>query len=381
MKTLKTLFIALCVFSFPSFSQVVDQETIMEELENGNVEKAEKHLVEFLTGEDRITEEDSLFIYRNLGIIYSLDSKKRVLAKEYFINMLKIDPAAHLVDTYASNATLAFFRQTKKLFQVEYGGSSLLPKMLVMDVLSTEVREKDRSSMARQFIEELQGRTRIFSPMEREEMKEGLKLFKRSQKDCKTKSCFLELATLLQADKLVLLELNKIANTYTLTLKYIDVATKEPESILKKTSQGTLDPLILEGIGLLAEELEKANAAWLQLSVEPKNSYLELDGEPTGSSEKLAVNPGKHTICASAPGHKSSCKHLTVQKNDALTHTLILKAIEGKLPSEKTNLAKPNVVKTKEPVPAEEGSAASWWITGAMAVVVVGLAVLFNFTD
>ncbi len=88
-----------------------------------------------------------------------------------------------------------------------------------------------------------------------------------------------------------------------------------------------------------------ARVAIVTVRVTPPNAVLELDGEPVpgdGAVRELSVDPGAHTLSATAPGHRAETAPINVQAGGRAEQTLTLDA-------EQQEEAEEQVVEEPEP--------------------------------
>src|SRR5690349_21102985 len=88
--------------------QAVNREIIGKLVEEGEINKAQKAL-EANLGSPDLTFEDSVYILKNLGVLYASNPKRKELGDRYFYRLLDLDPFASIHDTYASNTILGRF--------------------------------------------------------------------------------------------------------------------------------------------------------------------------------------------------------------------------------------------------------------------------------
>jgi hypothetical protein len=371
--------VVITALMIAGFGQIVDRKVINGYLEEGEIEKAKSILKTYLDPGKVLTRPDSIYIYKNLGIIEVTQGTNDSLGRYYFFRLLEIDPSSNLSDTYAGYATLEKFSRIKKAYQDAHGGSSLVPSVVVMDVLSSGMDEIARLSLTKQFIDEL-SRHRIFRVWDWEEINSTLKKFGHSQSACQTKECFLDLARKMVADKMALLEFNQVDSIYSISLKYLDVKTGEPEMTGKRIYQKNRADIYLKGLPELADELHQKMAAWLNVSIQPDHAEIVLDRAPLiGQWKRIPVNAGKHLICAKAAGFETHCQELTVERNDAITYAIELKPkLAQKQESPATSPSQSRTADAQDIKDAQKPPNTVWYILGGMAAVSLLLAVVFN---
>lgn len=364
-------------------AQVVNRSAVEAFLLEGEVGKAQKTLESYLGSSD-LNYQDSVYILKNLGVLYSSSPKRKDLGDKYFSRLLDLDPFASIHDTYASNSILARFKKIRKTYQVQKGGKALVPAVVVFDFAGDGLKAGDGAAMAQQFIAEMQ-RLEVFHTLDRSNVVETMEKAKSNPEKCATKECRLDIARRLTANKLISVQASRLDTVFTFNLSYVDVETEEVTTSLTKVYAKRAEKLLAEGFGDLAAELQNHEAAFLNLSVNPTNTVLTIDGSPMAViSSRVPLNPGKHKICGSSPGYETECKEFEVKRADALTYSLVLPPKAGS-----QTAAKPRDDEDEEesedtpPDPGESTGpkAFVWWVLGGMAVLAVGLAVAFNSKD
>jgi hypothetical protein len=374
----------LSVFLFLSISvpraQVVNRAGVDNFLLEGELGKAQKTLESYLGSPD-LTYLDSVYILKNLGVLYSSSPKRKELGDRYFYRLLDLDPFGSIHDTYASNTILARFKKIRKSYQAQKGGKALVPAVAVFDFVGTGQNGADGAAMAQQFIAEMQ-RMEVFHTLDRSSVIETMEKMHQVPDKCISKECRLDIARRLTADKLIMVQVSRLDTIFTFALSYLDVETGEPSTTLTKVYAKRPEKILAEGFGDLANELQNHEAAFLNLSVEPTNTLLTIDNSPMAAiASRVPLNPGKHRICGSSPGYETLCKDFEVKRADALTYSLALSPkagsqVQGSKPRDDEE-------EDQEDAPGAEGDpkgshAFVWWVLGGMAALALGLAVLFN---
>jgi hypothetical protein len=376
------ILLALSAVSYAG-AQVVNRSAVENYLIEGEVGKAQKSLESYLGSAD-LTYQDSVYILKNLGVLYSSSPKRKELGDRYFYRLLDLDPFASIHDTYASNTILARFKKIRKTYQAQKGGKALVPAVVVFDFHGDGLKDNDGIAMAQQFIAEMQ-RLEVFHTLDRSSMVETMEKMRMTPEKCVTKECRLDISRRLTADKLVTVQASRLDTVFTFTLAYVDVETGEATTTLTKVYPKRVEKLMGEGFGDLASELQNHEAAFLNLSVTPVNTVLTIDNSPMAIiSSRVPLNPGKHRICGSSPGYETECRDFEVKRADALTYSLVLPAKAGTT-VEATKLNGDEESDEDEPSsePDEEPKSHTfvWWTLGAMAIAAVTLAVVFNTKD
>jgi hypothetical protein len=376
------ILLALSAVSYPG-AQVVNRSAVENYLIEGEVGKAQKSLESYLGSAD-LTYQDSVYILKNLGVLYSSSPKRKELGDRYFYRLLDLDPFASIHDTYASNTILARFKKIRKTYQAQKGGKALVPAVVVFDFHGDGLKDNDGIAMAQQFIAEMQ-RLEVFHTLDRSSMVETMEKMRMTPEKCLTKECRLDISRRLTADKLVTVQASRLDTVFTFTLAYIDVETGEATTTLTKVYPKRVEKLMAEGFGDLASELQNHEAAFLNLSVTPVNTVLTIDNSPMAIiSSRVPLNPGKHRICGSSPGYETECRDFEVKRADALTYSLVLPAKAGTtVQATKLNGDEESEEDESSSEPGEEPKSHTfvWWTLGAMAVAAVTLAVVFNTKD
>ncbi len=382
---LRSRFPLLTVFVFLSLTvaraQVVNRAAVDNFLLEGEVGKAQKSLESYLGSAD-LTYLDSVYILKNLGVLYSSSPKRKELGDRYFYRLLDLDPFGSIHDTYASNTILARFKKIRKSYQAQKGGKALVPAVAVFDFTGTGQNEGDGAAMAQQFIAEMQ-RMEVFHTLDRSSVIETMEKMRQAPDKCVSKECRLDIARRLTADKMISVQVSRLDTVYTFALSYLDVETGEPTTTLTKVYAKRPEKILAEGFGDLANELQNHEAAFLNLSVEPTNTLLTIDNSPMAAiASRVPLNPGKHRICGSSPGYETLCKDFEVKRADALTYSLALSPKAGSQVQSQKPRDDDEEDQEDAPSSAEGEPKGShgfvWWVLGGMAALAVGLAVLFN---
>jgi hypothetical protein len=375
--------VALILFSLSlAFGQVVNRSAVENFLIEGEVGKAQKTLESYLGSSD-LTYPDSVYILKNLGVLYSSSPKRKDLGDRYFFRLLDLDPFASIHDTYASNSILSRFKKIRNDYQHQRGGKALVPAVVVFDFTGEGLKEKDGMAMAQQFIAEMQ-RLDVFHTLDRSNVMETMERMRMLPEKCTSRECRLDIARRLTADKLVNVQTSRLDSVFTFTLAYVDVETGEATTTLTKVYTKSAEKLLAEGFGELASELQNHEAAFLNLSVTPVNTILTIDNSPMAIiSSRVPLNPGKHRICGSSPGYESECKDFEVKRADALTYSLVLPPKAGTQYQANKPPGEDEDDDDSNPEIGETSGSHKfvWWTLGAMGLVAITLALVFNTKD
>ncbi len=358
-------------------AQVVDRKLVDNNLSEGEVGKAEKILRSYLKKQKDLTFQDSVYIFKNLGVICSSNPKKIAEADKLFFRLFELDPFASIHDTYASNSQLVHFKKIKKEVQAQKGGKALIPSLAVMDIYGKALRPEDQAGLTRQLIAELQSLP-IFHTLDRNAVEETLEKKRVTSEKCENKECILDVASRLTTDKILTVSLDQIDTNFTLTATLYDLESGTSTN-LKKVFAKAYDKLLSPGLGDFARALQEQEAAWLNLSLIPTGALITIDGTTMGSNTpRFPLNPGKHEVCGSSPGYQNLCKSFVVKKNDALTYAMTLPLLGGSKaaePAPKTNFDEEG--NEEEPV-SKKANQFLWWTVGGMAGAALLLIVLFS---
>src|SRR4051812_41183094 len=199
--------LALLAATF-SHGQVVNRSAVENFLLEGEVGKAQKILESYLGSAD-LAYQDSVYILKNLGVLYSSSPKRKELGDRYFYRLLDLDPFASIHDTYASNTILARFKKIRKTYQAQKGGKALVPAVAVFDFTGEGVKAGDGIAMAQQFIAEMQ-RLDVFHTLDRSNVAETFEKMRMAPEKCVGRECRLDIARRLTADKLVTVQASRL---------------------------------------------------------------------------------------------------------------------------------------------------------------------------
>ncbi|HLP42255.1 MAG TPA: hypothetical protein VK465_12165 [Fibrobacteria bacterium] len=376
--------LAFLMFAAVASAQVVNRGPVEDLLTEGEISKAQRILENYLGNSD-LTYQDSVYILKNLGVLYASNPKRKDLGDRYFSRLLELDPFASIHDTYASNSIIARFKNIRKAYQQQKGGKALVPAVAVFDFVGPGIQSAEGAAMAQQLIAELQ-RLEVFHALDRSQVVETLNQRRVAPEACVDPECRLDIARRLTVDKAVSVEVGKVDTVYNFTLTYFDVESGQPTTILRKVYAKSLPAVLGEGFGELAAELQDREAAWLNLSVTPINTILTIDGSPMAAiSSRVPLNPGKHRICGSSPGYEQVCKDFDVKRADALTYSLVLPLKGGGKPLASSRGDEDEDDEEEEERLEEEEDKGStgfiWWTLGSMSVLALVLAVVFNTKD
>jgi hypothetical protein len=90
----------------------LDQEAVKSYYNDGDFGPAIAMLEDFQKSQTNFTREESLMVYKYLGVMYTADLSSREKGKSYFYKLLKIDPGAKILDMYVSIVVQDIFKST-----------------------------------------------------------------------------------------------------------------------------------------------------------------------------------------------------------------------------------------------------------------------------
>lgn len=90
----------------------LDQEAVRSYYGDGDFGPAIGLLEDFQKTHSRFTREESLTVYKFLGVMYCADQATREKGKTYFYKLLQVDPQAKILDMYVSIMVQEIFRGT-----------------------------------------------------------------------------------------------------------------------------------------------------------------------------------------------------------------------------------------------------------------------------
>jgi hypothetical protein len=93
-------------------TQPLDQEKVRRLYGEGDFDPAIAILEDFQKTHLNSTREESLLVYKYLGVMYCADQGTREKGKSYFYKLLKIDPEAKILDMYVSIVVQEIFKGT-----------------------------------------------------------------------------------------------------------------------------------------------------------------------------------------------------------------------------------------------------------------------------
>lgn len=306
------------------WAQTVPRDRIDGYLAEGDLEKAEQTIQALLAKPMELSYQDSTYLLKNLSVLYASNPDKQAKADLLFKVLLELDPFASLYDTFASNAILNRFQKIRREFQQRKGGKTLVPPLVVFDFQGFGFTPEERINLTNQFIGEME-KISVFHTLDRPSVTETFRRLHKQPETCQDRDCRLDICRRLMAEYMVMGEVARIDSVFTFQLVLVDVETGQNRSVLRKVYTGQLIQVLATDLADLARALQDQEAAWLNLTVQPANTSLSLDGTPLAASERrFPVNPGKHTVCGVSPGYQTVCRDFQAKKLDAVTYSFIL---------------------------------------------------------
>ena len=355
-------------------AQTAPRDQIDADFANGDLDQAEKTIMDLLAKPEELTYQDSAYLLKNLGVLYASNPEKQAQADTLFELLLTLDPFASLYDTYASNAIMGRFQKIRKDYQNRKGGKALVPPVVVFDFQGFGFTPQERVNLTNQFIGEME-KVPIFHTFDRPSIAETMLRLHKQAGTCEDKECRLDIARRFMAEYMVMGEVARIDSVYTFQLAFVSVETGRNSTVLRKVYTGSLADVLATGLPDLVEALQNQEAAWLNLSLQPTHTNLTLDGSPLEASvRRFPVNPGKHSVCGNSPGYQTLCRDFEVKKMDAVTYSLVLPRLGGGKDAQPLGAARPNW--DEEAQPAEDAAADKGPSKKIIAIVVAGMAVL-----
>jgi hypothetical protein len=93
----------------------LDRPALTKAYQESEWEQVTKTLEGYLRkkGDSRVSEDERVFAYKYLGVIYAADSLSRSKAESYFTRLLKLSSDVEIVDLYASKRVNDLFAEVK----------------------------------------------------------------------------------------------------------------------------------------------------------------------------------------------------------------------------------------------------------------------------
>lgn len=93
-------------------TQPLDQALVKKYYGDGDFDPAIALMEDFQKSHSNFSREESLMVYKYLGVMYCADNGTREKGKTYFYKLLKIDPEAKILDMYVSIVVQDIFKST-----------------------------------------------------------------------------------------------------------------------------------------------------------------------------------------------------------------------------------------------------------------------------
>ncbi|HAO99560.1 MAG TPA: hypothetical protein DCQ83_05900 [Fibrobacteres bacterium] len=356
-------------------AQVVSRDQIEAYLSEGDLDKAEQSMLAFLNRPGEVTYQDSVYLLKNLGVLYASTPEKQGKADTLFQHLLDLDPFASLFDTYASNAIMSRFQNIRREYQKRKGGKALVPPLVIFDFQGFGFTPQERVDITNQFIGEME-KVPIFRTLDRASVAETLRRLRKQPETCQDRDCRLDIARRLMVEYMIMGEVARIDSVFTFQLALVSAETGQNTTVLRKVYTGELARVLTAGLPDLAQAVQNQEAAWLNLTVQPSNTSLSSDGTPLPSSDRrFPVNPGKHTVCGTSPGYQTRCRDFDVKKLAAVTYSFVLPRLGGEKETESSGTPKPNWDDDLRD-PSEDSQNSKGLSTKTIVIVIGGLALL-----
>ena len=131
---------------------------------------------------------------------------------------------------------------------------SIVSYIAVSDLDGSEVSSSEIKALTERLRSELL-LTKHFKLLERGIMEEILKEQGFQQSGCTTSECVVQMGQLVNVEKMVAGTINKIGNTYSTSVRIIDIATGSIDKIVTFDYTGPIDELLKRGMKKIAIEL------------------------------------------------------------------------------------------------------------------------------
>lgn len=96
----------------------LDTTAIHSAYEDGEFDKVIAALEPVMAAKARLIREDSVFLYKHLGVIYSKNPASREKGKYCFRKLFDVDANAHILDMYATDDIYAVFRTVREEWEI-----------------------------------------------------------------------------------------------------------------------------------------------------------------------------------------------------------------------------------------------------------------------
>jgi len=136
--------LAILFFHASARAEGIDSSRIQKLYMDGEFEPAIAILELDLKSDKRIRHNDSVFIFKHLGVMYAATYETRERGKFFMFQLLQVEPTAKIMDMYASDMIYMIFKNIQDEFQTKrarlHPDGSGLP--------ATDPRPKPKSSPA-----------------------------------------------------------------------------------------------------------------------------------------------------------------------------------------------------------------------------------------
>ncbi len=102
----------------------LDREKVQKLYLDGDFDKAIEVLEEFRKTNKKHSRDDSVFIFKHLGVMYAADPANRERGKYFMYQLLNVEPTAKIMDMYASDMIYMIFRNVVEEYQTSAGNSA-----------------------------------------------------------------------------------------------------------------------------------------------------------------------------------------------------------------------------------------------------------------
>jgi hypothetical protein len=99
-------------------SSPLDTATVRRYYLDGDFEPAIDLLETTLNYKTGFSHEDSVFIFKHLGVMYAAKDATREKGKKYMLRLLEVEPTARIMDMYASDMIYMIFRNIQDEFEM-----------------------------------------------------------------------------------------------------------------------------------------------------------------------------------------------------------------------------------------------------------------------
>lgn len=123
-KALVVLIASVLLSGMPLFAgsltieRKLDTAAVHEVYVDGDFDKAIQMLQPALEGEYSLNHQDSVFVFKHLGVMYTAKYETREKGKKYMMLLLETEPSAKLMDMYASDMIYMIFKNLQDEYQM-----------------------------------------------------------------------------------------------------------------------------------------------------------------------------------------------------------------------------------------------------------------------